>query len=109
MITYLVAGLVLGISIAIYCIKHKEIERHLDKRVAMVSTVSIEVMVMIVTALISGFGTVAYWLHTRIKELENEEIKRSTRERQDGNTVKDIQDTVEHIDDKISEKPDLNE
>jgi len=109
MFLYILVGLVAGTLVATYFIKHKQIEEYLDKRVAMVSTVSIEVMVMIVTALISGFGTVAYWLHARIKELENEEIKRSTRERQDGNTVKDIQDTVEHIDDKIGEKSDLNE
>ena len=103
MFLYILVGLVAGTLVATYFIKHKQIEEYLDKRLAMASTVSIEVMVMIVTALISGFGTVAYWLHLRIKELENEEIRRTTREKQEKDKVQHIQDTVEDIDEKIED------
>jgi hypothetical protein len=58
-----------------YLIHHKRIESELNKTrigkvISKMSQVSIEVLVMITSGLITGFGTVLYWFHNRLRRVE---------------------------------------
>lgn len=81
MIIYAVAGSILGFLISLLLIRHRDFEIYCKKKayigipIAMTTQVTVEVLVMIVSTLVTGFGTVLYWLNLRLNNVEDEVAK----------------------------------
>jgi hypothetical protein len=93
-----------------YLIHHKRIESELNKTrigkvISKMSQVSIEVLVMITSGLITGFGTVLYWFHNRLRRVEKilRKVKISVTGSEDDVQIKGHDERIEEMEKSMKE------
>jgi hypothetical protein len=93
-----------------YLIHHKRIESELNKTrigkvISKMSQVTIEVLVMITSGLITGFGTVLYWFHNRLRRVEKilRKVKISVTGSEDDVQIKGHDERIEEMEKSMKE------
>jgi hypothetical protein len=93
-----------------YLIHHKRIESELNKTrigkvLSKMSQITIEVLVMIVSGLITGFGTVLYWFHKRLRKVEKilRKVRISVTGSEDDVQIKGHDERIEEMEKSMKE------